>query len=52
MTQEEYLKKYDEYSKKAEYYRKKLVKLQSDFFDEQNKDNWFMQRLKEYTEDK
>ena len=39
MTLEEYKAKHDKYYEKAEYYRKKLLKLESDFFDEMNKDN-------------
>ena len=46
MTEEQYLKKYKEYSQKLSHYREKLLKLETDYWEQMNKDNKFLKRLK------
>lgn len=51
MTEQEYITKHTKYSKKAEYYRRKLLRLEAEYFEQINKDNKFLKVLAE-SEDK
>lgn len=45
MTEEEYLSKLKEYAKKEEYYHKKVLRLETEYFKQVNKDNKFFQLI-------
>ena len=51
MTDKEYIKKREEYLEKIEYYKKKLLKLDEDFFEQLNKDNQHLKRIKNYLDE-
>ena len=46
MTEEYYLKKIALYTEKEEYYRKKRMDLEERYFEQLNKDNKFLKRLR------
>lgn len=47
MTFEEYWEKHQQYVKKQEYYKKKLAMLEEKYFDEMNKDNKWLKKMRE-----
>lgn len=51
MTDKEYLKRREEYLAKIEYYKKKLQNLDEDFFEQLNKDNKYLKRVKDYLDE-